>query len=70
MTASFAGTLAVALALDEPEDLLAYLKQQAMAHIEVIDSVDKHLANKWCLVADEIAAIELKLADLKRPTLM
>ena len=42
MTADIAGTLAVALALDEPEQLIAYLKQQTMARMEAVAPLDAH----------------------------
>jgi hypothetical protein len=68
MTADIAGTLAVALALDEPEQLLAYLKQQTIARAEAVKPIDPYLAKKWDLVGDELAELELKLQNVKRPT--
>ena len=47
MTADIAGSIAVALALDEPEQLLTYLKQQAMARAEALKPIDEFLADKW-----------------------
>ena len=67
MTADIAGTLAVALALDEPEQLMGYLKQQTMARMEAVAPLDAHLAKKWAAVAEGLADIELKLSDVKRP---
>lgn len=66
MTADIAGTLAVALALDEPEALLSYLKQQTMVRMEAVAPLDAHLAKKWAAVAEGIADIELKLQDVKQ----
>jgi len=67
MTADIAGTLAVALALDEPEQLIAYLKQQTMARMEAVAPLDAHLAKKWAAVAEGLAAIETSMSDVKRP---
>ena len=67
MTADIAGTLAVALALDEPEALIAYLKQQTMARMEAVAPLDAHLAKKWAAVAEGLAELELKIGDVKRP---
>ena len=66
MTADIAGTIAVALALDEPEQLLSYLKQQAMARAEVLRPLDEHLADKWDAVSECIAESETKVGDVKR----
>ena len=66
MTADVAGTIAVALALDEPEQLLAYLKQQAMMRAEVLRPIDEFLADKWDAVSECIADSETKVADVKR----
>lgn len=68
MTADIAGTLAVALALDEPEQLMGYLKQQTMARMEAVAPLDAHLAKKWATVAEGLADIETKLSDVKRRT--
>ena len=57
MTADIAGTIAVALALDEPEQLLSYLKQQAMARAEVLRPLDEFLADKWDAVSECIARV-------------
>ena len=67
MTADIAGTLAVALVLDEPEQLIAYLKQQTMARMEAVAPLDAHLAKKWATVAEGLADMETKLGDVKRP---
>ena len=67
MTADIAGTLAVALVLDEPEQLIAYLKQQTMIRMDAVAPLDAHLAKKWAAVAEGLADIETKLSDVKRP---
>jgi hypothetical protein len=56
----------VALALDEPEQLIAYLKQQVMIRAEAVTPLDVHLANKWEAVAEGLAEIETSLSDVKR----
>ena len=66
MTADTAGTLAVALALDEPEQLLSYLKQQAMSRAEALRPIDEYLADKWDAVAEGISETETALGDVKR----
>ena len=67
MTVDTAATLAVALALDEPEQLMSYLKQQTMARMEAVAPIDAYLAKKWATVAEGLAEIELKLGDVKQP---
>ena len=67
MTADIAGSIAVALALDEPEQLLSYLKQQAMVRMDAVAPIDAHLAKKWAEVAEGLAETEKKLGDVKRP---
>jgi hypothetical protein len=67
MTADIAGTLAVALVLNEPEQLIGYLKQQAMRQMEAVAPLDAHVAKKWAIVAEGMADIELKMGDVKRP---
>ena len=67
MTADIAGTLAVALVLDEPEQLIGYLKQQTMARMEAVEPLDPTLAKKWAAVAEGLADIEKALGDVKRP---
>jgi hypothetical protein len=66
MTADIVGTLAVALALDEPEQLLRHLKIQAMERMDAVAPIDAYVAKKWAEVAEGIAAIELKLEAIKR----
>lgn len=66
MTADIAGTIAVALALDEPEQLLGYLKQQAMTRADALRPLDAFLADKWEAVCEGIADTETKLGDIKR----
>jgi hypothetical protein len=66
MTADTAGTLAVALALDEPEQLLSYLKQQAMERATNLRPIDEYLADKWDAFAEGLADTETKLGDVKR----
>ena len=66
MTADIAGSIAVALALDEPEQLLSYLKQQAMSRAEALRPIDEYLADKWEEVAEGISNTETALADVKR----
>ena len=66
MTAEIAGSIAVALALDEPEQLLNYLKSQAMTRAEALKPIDEFLSDKWTEVAEGLAEIELKLANVKR----
>jgi hypothetical protein len=66
MTADTAGTLAVALALDEPEQLLSYLKQQAMTRADTLRPIDEYLADKWEAFAEGLADTETKLGDVKR----
>lgn len=66
MTVDTAATLAVALALDEPEQLIAYLKQQTMARMEAVAPLDAYTAKKWAAVAEGLAEIETKLGDVKR----
>ena len=66
MTADVAGTIAVALALDEPEQLLSYLKQQAMERADRLRPLDEFLADKWEAVCEGFADTETKLADIKR----
>ena len=68
MTVDTAATLAIALALDEPEQLMSYLKQQTMARMEAVAPLDAHLAKKWATVAEGLADIETKLGDVKRRT--
>jgi hypothetical protein len=68
MTADIAGSIAVALALDEPEQLLTYLKQQAMMRAEALRPIDEYLADKWDAVAEGLADTETKLGDVKRKT--
>ena len=67
MTVDTAATLAIALALDEPEQLMSYLKQQTMARMEAVAPLDAHVAKKWATVAEGLAEIETKLGDIKRP---
>lgn len=67
MTADTAGTIAIALELDEPEQLLGYLKQQAMKRMTAVEPLDAFTAAKWSAVAEGIADIETSLADVKRP---
>ena len=66
MTADIAGSIAVALALDEPEQLLQYLKQQAMARAEALKPLDEFLADKWTEVAEGLAKTETELENVKR----
>ena len=66
MTADIAGTLAVALALDEPEQLLTYLKLQAMNRAEAVKPLDPFTADKWDAVSEGIADIETALTNVKR----
>ena len=66
MTADVAGTIAVALALDEPEQLLSYLKQQAMTRADALRPIDEYLADKWDAVCEGLADTETKLGDVKR----
>ena len=67
MTADIAGTLAVALALDEPEQLIAYLKQQTMARMEAVAPLDA-TSKKWAAVAEGLAEIETKLERCQAKT--
>lgn len=67
MTVDTAATLAIALALDEPEQLIAYLKQQTMARMEATAPLDAHIAKKWAAVAEGLADIETALGDVKQP---
>jgi hypothetical protein len=66
MTADLAGSIAVALALDEPEQLLNYLKQEAMKRAEALRPIDEHLADKWDAFCEGLADTETKLGDVKR----
>src|SRR4029077_12349909 len=66
MTADIAGSIAVALALDEPEQLLAYLKQQAMVRADHLRPIDEYLCDKWEAVCEGLADTETKLGDVKR----
>ena len=67
MTVDTAGTLAIALALDEPEQLISYLKQQTMARMEAVAPLDAHVAKKWAAVAEGLADIETALGNVKQP---
>jgi hypothetical protein len=66
MTADTAGTIAIALALDEPEQLLNYLKQQAMERADALKPLDEYLADKWDAFSEGLAETETKLQDVKR----
>ena len=66
MTADVAGTIAVSLALDEPEQLLSYLKQQAMTRADALRPIDEFLSDKWEAVCEGIADTEKALGDIKR----
>ena len=66
MTADIAGSIAVALALDEPEQLLNYLKQQAMTRADALKPIDEYLADKWEAVSEGLADTETKLGEVKR----
>jgi len=58
MTVDTAATLAMALALDEPEQLLAYVKQLAIERATATAPLDVKLAKKWNAVADALADAE------------
>jgi hypothetical protein len=66
MTADIAGSIAVALALDEPEQLLSYLKQQAMTRAEALRPIDEYLSDKWEAFCEGLAETETALQDVKR----
>jgi hypothetical protein len=61
MTASDAGAAAVALALDDPDELLAWLKQVTMERMDATAKLDVALAKRWFIVAEGIAKIETEL---------
>jgi hypothetical protein len=65
MTADLAGTMALAVELDEPEQLLRYLKQLAIKKAETIQALDAFAAAKWDGVAEGLADIETELSKLK-----
>ena len=66
MTADLAGSIAVSLELDEPEQVLSHLKQEAMKKAEALKSSNEFLADKWSTFAEGLADTELKLQDVKR----
>lgn len=66
MTADIAGSIAVALALDEPEQLLNYLKQEAIKRAEALKPIDEFLADKWETFCEGLANTETLLQDVKR----
>jgi hypothetical protein len=45
---------------------LNYLKSQAMTRAEALKPIDEFLYDKWTEVAEGLAELELKLADIKR----
>ena len=67
MTIDTAATLAVSIALDEPTQMLAYLKQICMQRMDAVAPIDAYLAKQWCEVVEGIAATETRLQEIKRP---